>query len=378
MKIYHFVQGRCNPDSANGVDKTVYYLSKAQGDLGHEVTVFSLTSKDSITIPNVRVENFPLEKWPFSISPKIVDYLHESPPDFVHLHSAYIPSFITLGKILNRKKIPYAITPNGVFSTRLLKRRWYIKWPFRYFLEIPLFNNAKFIHVVSEFEMTDLQQAGIESEFVVAPNGIDINQLNFNKSESNLLNERYPTIGNRRIFMFLGRLDIMQKGLDNLLEGFEILNRSLNNSVLVLVGPEWNGSLKILKEKVKLFGLQNSVIFTGPAYSSDKANYLSAADIFIHVSRWEGLPFAILEALAYAKPCLLTEETNISEYVVNAGAGIKTTIRPDEIAENLRIFANMEDTELNEMGKNAKVLVKNEFNWTRIATKIIDAYKSTI
>ena len=44
MRIVHFILGRCNPDSANGVDKTAYYLSKTQTSMGHQV---SLAAGDS-------------------------------------------------------------------------------------------------------------------------------------------------------------------------------------------------------------------------------------------------------------------------------------------------------------------------------------------
>ena len=58
MRIAHFCIGRCNPESANGVDKTVYYLSRAQATLGHDVAVFSLTEKSTLPIPGVMVRAY--------------------------------------------------------------------------------------------------------------------------------------------------------------------------------------------------------------------------------------------------------------------------------------------------------------------------------
>lgn len=69
MRIVHFTLGRCNPDSANGVDKTVYYLSKTQAALGNAVTVFSLTVKSPIPIQGVAVKTYSPKGFPF-IPPK--------------------------------------------------------------------------------------------------------------------------------------------------------------------------------------------------------------------------------------------------------------------------------------------------------------------
>jgi len=55
MRIAHVLLGRCNPDSANGVDKTVYYLAHHQASLGSQVAVFSLTVKEPIPIPGAEV-----------------------------------------------------------------------------------------------------------------------------------------------------------------------------------------------------------------------------------------------------------------------------------------------------------------------------------
>ena len=55
MKILHFIEGRCNPDTANGVDKTIYFLTRELAALGHEVHLISETKKDPIEIPGVSI-----------------------------------------------------------------------------------------------------------------------------------------------------------------------------------------------------------------------------------------------------------------------------------------------------------------------------------
>ena len=50
MRVAHLILGRCNPDSANGVDKTVYNLARHQADLGVEGAIFSMTTKELMLV----------------------------------------------------------------------------------------------------------------------------------------------------------------------------------------------------------------------------------------------------------------------------------------------------------------------------------------
>ena len=47
MITVHVVLGKCNPDNANGVNKTVYFLAKLQKEPGHEVHVYRISRKVS-------------------------------------------------------------------------------------------------------------------------------------------------------------------------------------------------------------------------------------------------------------------------------------------------------------------------------------------
>lgn len=43
MKIIHFMEGRCNYGPANGVDKTIYYIERAQTTLCHAIHILCAT-----------------------------------------------------------------------------------------------------------------------------------------------------------------------------------------------------------------------------------------------------------------------------------------------------------------------------------------------
>ncbi len=70
-------------------------------------------------------------------------------------------------------------------------------------------------------------------------------------------------------------------------------------------------------------GLEREVIFAGPVLHEEAASYINACDLFVLPTiRQEGLPFAILEAMACQKPVIVTQIGGISSVVRDGSNGI--------------------------------------------------------
>lgn len=78
---------------------------------------------------------------------------------------------------------------------------------------------------------------------------------------------------------------------------------------LLLVGNDNDGNAGAIKEKVKMYGLQDSVIFAG--LRKDVPNVLQAMDVFVFPSNYEGFPVSLIEAQASGLPCLISEKVPI-------------------------------------------------------------------
>jgi hypothetical protein len=75
MKILHFLIGRCNPDSANGVEKTVANLVRELAEMpSNKVFLFSLTEKDIIPIGKVEIFKFSPTKIPFLFLHRLISF----------------------------------------------------------------------------------------------------------------------------------------------------------------------------------------------------------------------------------------------------------------------------------------------------------------
>lgn len=376
MRIAHVLLGRCNPDSANGVDKTVYHLARHQAALGAEVVVFSLTAKEPIPVPGVEVRTLAPPSgrlgrlWP-GVPKRFLEELLGWKPDLVHFHSVHIGPFIGLGKALRRRGVPYVVTAHGAFAPGRLARvgpevRAYVR-----LLEKPYLEGARFVHAVSHNDEEGLRSLGVRARVVVVPNGIDPAAVPA-RVDSDLLRRRFPVLQGKRVFLFLGRLDPVHKGLDLLLEAFAAAR--LPEAALVLVGPDWRGSLARLREQARRLGLEERVVFAGPAFGEEKWAYLAGADVFVHPSRWEGFSFSVLEALAMGKPVLVSRAADTGE-IGAYGAGVTVKPRVDELSEALCAVGSLSPEELERMGRRARALVEERYGWRSIAARLTEAYQ---
>lgn len=377
MKILHFTIGRCSLNSANGVDKTTYYLALNQARAGHQVAIFSLSDKEVIPIENVKVCNFVSSLNPFTLPHSLFHKINEFDPQYVHLHSTYIPQNIVLAKFLRKNCIPYVVTPNGAYSEELLKESFIKKRIFRILLENMYLRKAVAIHAVSPNEATELQRNNINTNIVVEPNGVDLEQIPGNTNKYFFV-DNFPEFKEKKIILFIGRLNIRQKGLDLLIEAVRLAKNEIKNTIFVLVGPDWNNSMNNLRRMITKYNLEKKVYIMGPLYGQDKFDALASSHIFVHTSRWEGLPFAVIEAMACGKPCIITKATNLSEFVIKYNAGNVTENSTESIAKSIKEFDSMSITEIDELGANAIALVQQKLDWFTISKNFTSKIETVI
>ncbi len=373
MRIAHFLMGRCNPDSANGVEKTVYNLTSHLARLDNDVALFSLTAKPPIPIPRVEVMTYPPARFPFLLPHRLLDDLRQWKPHIVHMHSVYSPWNVSLAAWLVRNHIPYAITPHGGLSPYVSRRRWYLKMPYKWLFERPCQTQAVFVHAVSQHEAEDIQGYGVHSPIEVIPNGFDTSQLPADLDRW-LLRSRFPQTEGKRILAFLGRLDPDIKGLDLFLAAFAITNTE--HTCAVLIGPDWQGGRRRLEALCKELGITDRVFFAGPAHGNEKYHLLSGADVFFHTSRTEGLPLAVLEACAIGLPCLVTPVADPNNKLAEYQAGFIARPTPSDIAQSLNTLLSLDQSELRVLGQHAQKMIALEFSWETIAKNVLEAYRN--
>ena len=153
-----------------------------------------------------------------------------------------------------------------------------------------------------------------------------------------------------------------------------LVNRILPNVKFLLVG---DGILRNqVKKLINKFQLQNKVILTG--WRRDIPRILSAIDVFVLTSLWEGLPISVLEAIAFSKPVVATNTGGIEEIVVEGKNGF--LVKPRDIkslSERLTVLLRNESLR-KDMGQNAKGLFDFNFSVENMVQNNQDLYENLI
>jgi len=93
-----------------------------------------------------------------------------------------------------------------------------------------------------------------------------------------------------------------------------------DNVKLLLVG--WGERENILRNHILSLGLKEHVILTGKKERWEVFEILSVTDVYVSSSLWEGLPIAVLEAMAFDIPVVATDVIGNREAVSDNASGL--------------------------------------------------------
>lgn len=207
----------------------------------------------------------------------------------------------------------------------------------------------------------------------IIPNGVDIASFsrNFSYGEMTGLENRLGIKPDEKVVISVSRL-VPKNGLDFLVEAVAVLNKDKQFGYkLVLVGD--GSQKKELQELAEKIGIKDKVIFTGSISHEDLPLYLKISDVFVKPSRSEGLGSAFLEAMAAGVPIIGTKVGGIPDFLEDRKTGLFCTTEPDDIAFKIRII--LENDKLRqEMINNAAALVRERYDWDKIAEKFRELY----
>ncbi|MBU0549579.1 MAG: glycosyltransferase family 4 protein, partial [Candidatus Omnitrophica bacterium] len=136
-----------------------------------------------------------------------------------------------------------------------------------------------------------------------------------------------------------------------------LVNKAIPQAKFLLVG---DGVLRNkIKRLISKFNLEQQVILTGWRY--DIPRVLSAIDIFVLTSLWEGLPISILEAMAASRPVVATNTGGVSEVILEGSNGFLVPARDiKRLAEKL-IHLLKNESLRRQIGHNARDSLASNF-----------------
>ena len=372
LRVAHV--GKYSPESASGPSKAIAAMLTHLPHHGVEVELwhFDRRCEESEWRNTDGIQVFHLPKRPRSAS-FVMDLPKDTKEalrarseriDLVHFHSVFIPENTRAASLL---RVPYIISPRGGYGrsvltgrNRLAKKIWLATHERRYI------STARALHAVSLAEASELEHLVPRDQIFCVPNGIDEKIL-----------ERPLRGPSGKTLLFLGRLAVKHKGIDLVLAGYaEFLRKTGDRlSELIIAGPDFRGDKKRIEQTIDQLGLRSRVSLPGGVFGDDKWRLIDRAYAFVLTSRWEGMPFALLEALAAGRPALVTPETNLGDLVARYGAGVEVTGKVQEIASGLQFLLSLPREEYFRMQLQARRLTSERFTWERVVKDLASHYR---
>lgn len=234
---------------------------------------------------------------------------------------------------------------------------------------------ANEVIVNSNYMKSEVQRLfGLPFEKInVVPNGVNLNK--FTGMDRDYSFRRKYAMDNEKIILFMGRL-VYEKGVQNLIAAMPKVLASYHDAKLVIAGK--GGMLDELKAQADYLGISNKVYFAGYMNGKDVERMYKAADISVFPSTYEPFGIVALEGMLAERPIVVSDAGGLGEIVEHRVTGMKSYCgNPNSIADSiLELLFNPELCD--NIVKNAKIKVKENYNWQKIAQDTHFTYQKAI
>ncbi len=256
--------------------------------------------------------------------------------DIVHAHLFPAEVLVALVSLFVRGPA-YVLGKHNAWTRRT--RPWHIA--------LERFTTSRYARIVCNSR--DVQHAVVSrvpataDRVAVVPNG-----LSPGTAVARAIKPRYDVIA-------VGNLRDTQKGIDILLRALALIPSRFSRAIVVGDGPARRG----LEELSRTLGLTDSVEFHGA--SRHVPELMANSRLFVLSSRYEGMPNALLEAMALGLPAVATAVGGVAEIMVDGETGV---IVPPEDPESLaRAIDGLlsDEPHADRLGRAASARVQQEF-----------------
>jgi glycosyltransferase involved in cell wall biosynthesis len=373
MRILHVAETRS--DKPSGISTYVLELVKALSlEGGCAVGLLpSLPGVDPLghsSIPNCVTLSAPPRQHfnPWRIGDGWIERIEAAfgKPDLVNFHGVYNPFHTALARRLVRKGWKYIVSTHGGMQEQSQDRKRLKKSVGNRLFFNSFLRGASAIHASNLGEKEYIGRKFPAANIFFLDNAVQADVI----AELGSVREAERRGGAELTVGFLGRIDAHAKGIDLLLRAVALLE---SRYPALAVRFQFVGPFHTKRDEREVTNMlaqlrrPERIVFLGPLFGKKKWAALSRFDVFIHTSRGEGRPAAILEAMAFKKACILTPGTNLQDVVKECEGGWACAGEPEAIMETLRDVATTPLAEIARRGMNAHRYVIANFRWDTVA-----------
>jgi glycosyltransferase involved in cell wall biosynthesis len=358
-----------------GVESHVQTLSEKLVGNGHDVTVYTSNFGDLKEreiyrgVEVVRVKQT-REIFYTPITPSLKKEMKPEKYDVVHAHTPPPLSSYYTARAMKKSKTPYVVTYHcdlqlpgiiGSLATAAYKvtlGRYTFKQTQKIIVHTKTYGATsrilwKFdVSVIPSAVNPEIYSENIDSQSVIARHGLE----------------------GKKLVLFVGRI-VPHKGLDYLIYTAEFTPK--NVSYLIVGRGDYLGSLR---RKTREKGLEKRILFAGKVPSKKLPSYYAAADVFVlpSISRLEAFGLVVLEAMASAKPVIISNIPGVTELITDGEEGLHVEpMDAKDLADKINQI--LDDDELRKrMGETGREKVYREYSWDKVASQIEKIYEEVV
>jgi len=302
-------------------------------------------------------------------------FLDENKADIIHVHNMHYFSQIhikTLEDLSKKRGIPIILTAHNVWDDIL-------------FLELTHRIEWGQIIAVSHFIKKEIIGIGIDDKRItVVHHGVDQDKFSPGVNTKKIL-AKYPQLKGKKVIFHPARIGLA-KGCDFSIKAMNIVRQKDPNVMLVLAGSkniiDWAGSqqkdIAYLVDLIKHFGMEDNVLID--MYTLDEVKELyEVCEICLYPSSApEPFGLTMLEAMAMAKPMIVTNMGGMPEIIKHGINGFVVPVRDFE-AMAAKICQLLEDVKLRErFGYTGRQMVESQYTKEKVTQETLGVYEKVL
>jgi len=310
-----------------GVNRVVTTVANSLQKMGHEVSLIDFYGEDEIGFEvdfNIKRPN-PINKPTYKrLFNKVLLYLkYEVTGSSLNVYDLYKEQTKDLITHFEEENYDIVVLCQGLLTALLpqikhkIKITKFIAWQHN---EFETYTNKYYKRYINDY-ISGLKEA----DQVICLTKKD--KIKFSEINENTVSIYNPlTIPNdhdnksklqNKSIVFVGRLEIKQKGLDYIIE----IGKKIKPGSKIYVagdGPDKNRFIKLIKKN----NLENVIILKGNLNDNELTDLYLSSSIFISTSRWEGFGLVLTEAMSFGLPIISFDNNGPSEILQNGEYGI--------------------------------------------------------
>jgi len=293
----------------------------------------------------------------------------------VHLHGVWTYVSHVARVLRTRWQCPLVLTPHGSYEPYMQTISPRKKAIASLLYERRNLTTASCLWALSEQEKLSIMEYGFNGRIEVIPNGVN-RAIYCSADDVADFRRRHNVAPGSRILLFLSRI-ARKKNLPLLLKALAKIASKHPDWKLLIAGADEGGHIHQVQALIEEFKIGKQASLIGPVSGKEKACALTAASVFVLPSHSEGLPIAVLEAMEYGKPVLLTDGWSLP-VTTSAKFGWRVSVEEALFEAALHEAMSTSEQVLAEMGGLGQSLVREHFNWDSIAQQAASLYTSLL